>query len=109
MSFNAGILTVYETSNGSPSGFMPRKTLTKKTEAFYRCTTVGVSRYYTALQNSQRIDNVVETPNYIDCSTDDVCMLEDGLLYRVRQVQFVADRGIEITRIALERINDDYE
>lgn len=109
MSFDAGILTVYGSINVSADGNMPKKGLSQKFRAYYRYVTVGVQRYYTALQNAQRVDAVVEIPNYCNAFTDDVCELEDGYKYRILQSQYVRDKGVELTRMSLERMNEEYE
>ena len=70
--------------------------------------TVGISRYYTALQENVQVSDVVHIWEDRKITSMDICILEDGLQYKCAFVQHVMDDGLKITRITLERLKEDY-
>ena len=70
---------------------------------------MGINRYYTALQAKQKIENVVNIPEWDNITTDDMVSLENGNIYKIAMVQKVLDdENLKITKLSLERTGDIY-
>lgn len=109
MTYDDGVLTVYAMNNSAANGEKPKYTLSVKSQHFFRFDTLGINRYYTALQANQQIEAVVEIPMWHDVSVHDVVMLENGLQYRVQMVQPTFDEdNLRIMKLSLERISEAY-
>lgn len=110
MTFDDGILTIYETVNAAPPGEKPIMRLEEKERFYFGYDTLGINRYYTALQAQQRIEAVVNVPGWNNIQAEDICGIEDGKQYRVVMVQPMKDENnLKITRLSLERIGESYE
>ena len=114
MTFDDGILTMYEVTNIEENGEMPEKGLVKKAESFFREETLGITRFYEALRSEQQIERVVVIHDDTIVSINDICTIdtdpEDANQYAVRMVQKATDEeGLKILRISLERNGDNYE
>ena len=59
MTLDSGVLTVWRGTNQSPPGGMPDMGYKQIFGSYYRETTVGIQRYYTAQQYGDRPDMVV--------------------------------------------------
>ncbi len=105
MTFDDGILQIYETRNIAEPGDLPKEELFLKSEHYFGVDVLGFSRYYTALQANQNISMVVNIPDWHDISVLDVAELEDGARYIIRLVQPMKDEnGLNITKLTLERL-----
>lgn len=78
-------------------------------ESYYEARTVGVQRYYTAMEHAAQADAVVRVPRYygIAPDTDRITLSpvdhKDTGVYKVLQVQHVMDNdGLSATDITLE-------
>lgn len=110
MTFDDGILTICETKDVSSPGGMPKIELKRKDQYYFSFDTLGFHRYYTALQANQQIEAVVNVPGWGDIRTLDICIMEDGQQYRIVLAQPTTDdQGLKITRLSLERINEEYK
>lgn len=109
MTFDDGILTIYSVENIGDSGMMPVPGLVFKDSYYYGFDTLGINRYYTALQAQQQIECVVNVPGWGNILTTDICALEDGSQFRIVMRQPTTDEdGLRITKLSLERIGDKY-
>lgn len=109
MTFDDGILTIYSTENIGEPGMKPEIGLVKKEQFYYGFDTLGVNRFYTALQAQQQIESVVNIPGWPDVSTLDVCALENGDQFRIVMRQPMLDGdGLRITKLSLERMGEQY-
>lgn len=109
MTFDEGILTVYSVYNSAEKGKKPVYSLKEKSKHYYSFSAVGINRYYTALQAKQKIENVVNIPEWDDITTDDMVRLENGNIYKIAMVQKVLDdENLKITKLSLERTGDIY-
>lgn len=109
MTFDDGIVAVYKTENVAEKGKKPDIMLKKKSRYYFCFETVGISRYYTALNAGQKVDAVISIPGWEDVTGEDVCILEDGRQYKVLMVQNSTDEnGLKIDRLTLERKNETY-
>lgn len=110
MTFDDGILTIYETSNDANGGEKPHVVLSEKARYYFSFKTLGISRYYTAKQAMQDIEMVVAIPGWDDISALDIVVLESGKQYKIAMRQAVLDDdGLRITKLSLERLGDSYE
>lgn len=110
MTFDDGIVTIYELTEKREPGKKP-KVEASRIEAFcFGYDTLGINRYYTALQANQQIEAVVNIPgwNTID-SSKHIAAMEDGRQYRIQMVQTMLDEdGLRITKLSLERLGENY-
>lgn len=109
MTFDDGILTIYKVENTAHPGQMPVEGLTEKDRYYYGFDTLGINRFYTALQAQQQIEAVVNVPGWGDIAATDVCALDNGDQFRIAMRQpTLDDNGLRITKLSLERINEKY-
>lgn len=102
--FDSGLCKIYSVENAAAPGMMPTETLTLKAECFFEERTVGVSRYYAAKQNTERIDIVIRIWQNRDIKVSDICEVYGGK-YVVRQAQQTSDDdGMLVTDLALEGV-----
>lgn len=110
MTFDDGILTIYTVENQAAPGDKPVYGLNEKMKSYFSYQTLGINRYYTALQADQQISAVVAVPAWDDIRVTDICVLEDGTQYTIMMVQAERDdMGLRIMRLSLERVEQNYE
>lgn len=109
MTFDDGILTVYQTENIAEPGMKPVIGLKEKEKYYYGFGELGFNRVYTAMQAKQQIEAVVNVPGWNDIRIHDVCALDDGEQFRISLVQPSKDEdGLRIMRLSLERMDENY-
>ena len=118
MTFDDGIVGVYELTQRKVPGKMPVEGLDLKEKFYFGHETLGIQRYYTALQAKQEIDSVISVPgwNMIKANRHIAIIADaDGVIdgscdqYRIVMVQLTTDEdNLRITRLSLERIGDNY-
>ena len=109
MTFDDGILTIYKAENAAKPGEKPVTALVKKGQHYYGFDTLGISRYFTALQAKQKIECVVNIPGWTDIKATDICALENGEQFKIAMKQQMTDEdGLRITKLSLERIEETY-
>ena len=107
--FDDGVLKIYSVENTADPGDMPVTGLVEKASFYFGYETVGISRFYTALQANRQIESVVHIPGWNDIGATDVCVLENGNQYIVPQIQpTLDDDNLRITRLSLERVSQEY-
>lgn len=110
MTFDDGILTIYSVINGAAPGCKPVERLEAKERYYFGYSSLGITRYYKALEAAQQITCVVSVPGWSDIKVTDICGLEDGSQYRIRMVQPEHDeQGLRIMKLTLERVAQKYE
>ena len=110
MTFDDGIFTIYTTVNIGEPGSKPVVGLVKKENYYYNYDTLGVTRYYKAMQAQQQLEAVVDIPEWNDISTLDICILENQKQYKIAMIQNTYDDdGLKITRLSLERLGEKYD
>lgn len=108
--YNDGICTIFKLDNVALPGAMPKEGLIKKNGPIgYEEQRVGVTRFYAAQRNEERIDLVIRVPRCGEISTLDVCIPIDKQQYRIRQAQKVPDVSPESLDLALERLGAGYD
>lgn len=107
MILDTGITTFYHPAEQEPGAMFP-----DSGKAFHSCwygeRTVGLTRFYTARQNNDKIDRLIRINRegaWADIGADDYCVLNDGLRYRIVQVQYLRDEeaGTDVCDISVER------
>ena len=108
--FDSGTLTVWRGTNTSPAGSMPVLKYEQIWGSYYADRTIGIQRYYTAMQHDNRVDAMVRVQRTYELKpADDRIILspyshEDGNAYRIIQLQQVLDDdGLPVTDLSLER------
>lgn len=110
MTFDDGIVKIYEITQQTAAGTMPIKGLTYKESFYFGYDVLGINRYYTALQANQQIEAVINIPGWNEINPAvHIAVLENGNQYRVRMAQPTTDEdGIRITKLTLERMHEKY-
>lgn len=109
MTFDDGILTIYKTENIANPGNKPVIGLIEKNQAYFGFETIGINRYYTALQAKQQIDTLVHIWQDRGIAANDICILESGKQYRIVMVQHMDNDGLRITKLSMERLVEEYD
>lgn len=112
MTFDDGILTVYNVKNIAQPGDRPVQGLEKKGQYYFGYARIGVTRYYNAMQASQEVSAVVNIPGWNDVKNTDVVVVSEtpDLQYQVGFVQPEFDEnGLRIMKLTLGRIGQKYE
>ena len=110
MTYDDGILTVYRPQNTAGPGDKPQPGLTFRGRYYYSISSLGVTRYYAAMQAGQDVSAIVTVPGWDDIMTNDIVVLDDGRQYWAAMVQPETDAfGLRITRITLGVVSVDYQ
>ena len=100
------LVTIHDVIGG---GVLGRKITKCGAEYYCARRTVGIHRYYTALQIGDQTDDVLELPERDDIRPTQIAVFE-GHQYRILQVQHASDDdGLPITVLSLNRLKDLYE
>jgi len=105
--FNDGIVKIYKIDNIAEPGNMPKDGLIFKETLRYKERTVGVNRYWAALQDNIRINHVLRVPERRNVSTQDIAIPNDGKQYKIVQIQYPED--MSVMDLSLERLEQEYE
>lgn len=109
MTLDDGILKIYRVKNIANPGDKPVNGMEFKSEHFFAFETVGIQRYYTALQAKSKITELVRIWEDRSITGEDICILEDKKQYKCSFVQHMKDEeGLGITKITLERLEEEY-
>ena len=103
-SFNRGLAEIRRSYNAAAPGEMPRERREKLCAVRYHQRTVGMGRYWTALQAGTRITKVIRCPLIPAVREKDVVILESGEAYGIRQIQYPEDVVPPVMDLSLERI-----
>lgn len=106
--FNDGIVSIYSVADISEPGGMPQEGLTLKRSLRYKERTVGISRFYSALQNNVNVSSVLRCPCLRNVSTQDIAIPNNGKQYAIRQIQYPEDIYPPVMDLTLERIEQTY-
>ena len=109
VTFDDGILKIYETTNEAEPGNKPVVGLKYKDRYYFGYAELGITRIYTAMQGKERVDAVVNVPGWNDIKATDICELEGGEQYKIGPVQPTYDEdGLKIMKLSLERLEKKY-
>ena len=111
-SFNDGVVSIYKVTDLAQPGDLPIEGLVLKQTLRYKERTVGLNRFYSALQNNIKVDFVIRCPEVRGLSekaTDIlVAILIDGQQYKVMQIQYIEDAVPKSMDLSLERLGSNY-
>lgn len=107
MILDTGIACFYHPAAQKPGGMVSKDGVLFH-RGWYGERTVGMTRYYTARQNNDRVDRLIRILRegaWAEIGADDYCVLSDGYRYRIVQVQMVRDEdaGADVLDISAER------
>lgn len=108
ISFNDGICRIYSVENIAEPGDRPEEHLIEKYKLRFRWHTVGMSRYYEAMQAQVNITNAVDVPLRADVNPQDVAII-NGRQYRILQKQEKRDTRPASMLLTLTDIEEAYE
>ena len=118
MTFDDGIVGVYELTQTKIPGKMPVDNLSLCERFYFGYENLGITRYYTALQAKQQIESVISIPGWHPIAANRHIAIiadengeisADAVQYRIVMVQPTKDEdGLRITRLSLERIGEKY-
>jgi SPP1 family predicted phage head-tail adaptor len=106
--FPDGIVRIYSVGNSAAPGKMPVKLLTQKLELRYYERTVGLTRFYTAMQANVNVKYVLRCPYRPEVSAQDIAVPNDGKQYRIRLVQRIEDSAPLVMDLTLEGLREVY-
>lgn len=107
--YNSGILTVFSVRDAAEPGYAPVKKLTRKVQLRFEEIQLGLTRYYSALQNNVRVERVLRCPYRPEVSPQDVVVTTDGRQYQVELVQKLQDVWPVSMDLTLSRIDQKYD
>ena len=111
-SYSDGVVSLYKVTDLALPGDLPVEGLVLKQTLRYHERTVGLNRFYQAMQNDIKVDFVIRCPEVRGLSekaTDIlVAILIDGQQYKVMQIQYIEDAQPPSMDISLERLGSDY-
>lgn len=108
-SFNDGIVKIYRVVDIALPGDMPKEGLILQLTLRYKERTVGLTRYYAALQNNIKVDFVIRCQQVREVLANDVAILVDENQYRVMQVQYPEDVEPPVMDLTLEKVGEFYD
>ena len=111
-SYPDGIVSLHKVTDLALPGDLPVEGLVLKQTLRYKERTVGLNRFYSAMQNDIKVDYVIRCPEVRGLSekaTDIlVAILIDGQQYAVKQIQYIEDARPPSMDLTLERAGADY-
>ena len=111
-SFPDGVVSIYKVGDVALPGDMPIDGLVLQQTLRYKERTVGLNRFYSALQNNIKVDFVIRCPEVRGLSekaTDIlVAILIDDQQYKVMQIQYIEDAQPPSMDLTLERVGEPY-
>lgn len=107
--YNDGVVSIYTVSDVSQPGGMPVDALTLKEALRYEERTVGLTRFYAAMQNNVNIKYVLRCPRIRSVSTQDVAVPVDGKQYKIVQIQYPQDVEPPSMDLTLEELSPVYD
>lgn len=107
--FNDGFCHIYSVTNKAEPGNKPVNSLEVKESLRYDERTVGISRYWQAMQNDAKVDRVLRMPRRETVSNQDICIPNDGFQYKILQVQYPKDPKPQCMDLSLQRLTTNYK
>lgn len=111
-SFNDGVVDLHKVTDLALPGDLPVEGLVLKQTLRYKERTVGLNRFYSAMQNDIKVDYVIRCPEVRGLSekaTDILVAIPiDSYQYKVIQIQYIEDAQPPSMDLTLERLGEDY-
>ena len=109
-SYNDGVVYIYRAKNDAAPGDTPHKKLVRKGQLNFENRTVGMARFYTAMQAGIKISRVLRVPQGFEVSAQDVAvLLGDKTQYSIVQVQATQDVWPASLDLTLEEVVRKYD
>lgn len=108
LTFNDGTAKIYDLENDAEKGDMPDYKLKLKEKLRFAFSTVGMQRFYEAMQNQVNISLAVTMPLIASVSTQDVVVI-DGRQYRIIQKQAKYDTRPASMLLTLSDVEEAYD
>ena len=109
-SFNSGVVRIFSVKDCSDPGTKPHPVPDEmKAEVRYDERSLGIRRYFTALENQVQVDRVIRIPKAADISSQDIAITQDGKRYRIDLVQQTSGVYPPCLDLTLTRIEQNYE
>lgn len=107
--FNDGVCSISRVKNVAEPGNKPKEGLEAKYGRIpFERRTIGLQRFYQAMQADVQITDLIRIPYQMNISTNDVCVIE-GKQYRIKQVQAIKDTLPAAADLTLERLEVAYD
>lgn len=109
--YDDGVLKLYRLQDTAQPGEMPQEKLIFLQKAYFDYLTIGYGRYYAAKGAQQQVDQLLRTPEPLPAVRVGMyVILEDGLQYRVDNVQRTTDDdGLPVTDLTLFRLEELFD
>lgn len=106
LTFNHGVADFFRLVNVAQAGNKPVYQREKIVTLRFEYETLGMNRFYTALQADVKLDELIITPLIRSVSTQDIAVIND-VPYRIEQVQHISDTKPPASRFSLSRIQEN--
>lgn len=106
--YNDGMCHICSVGDVSEPGCMPKEGLVEKYKLAFADRTVGINRYYAALQNNIKAERLIRCQRIENVTVQDVVLIKDKQ-YFVRQIQYPAEVMPRSMDLTLERVVQHYE
>jgi len=106
-SFPDGTIGIYTVGDVSAAGDMPKEGIILSQTLRYEERTVGINRFYSALQNNVKVAFVLRCPQIRSVSTSNVAV-KDGVQFEIKQVQHPPDVNPPVMDLTLERLGEPH-
>lgn len=107
--FKDGVVKIYTVTNISLPGNMPKDGLVLKNTLRYDERTVGMGRFWTAMQAQVKVEQLLRMPRLGIISTQDIAVPNDGEQYKIIQIQYPDGVEPPSMDLSLERVDSNYE
>ena len=109
ISFNDGIVGIYNVQNVAEMGDAIKEQLVLYNNYRYNAKTVGMQRYFLAMQNNVNITAVIRIPTLDKAiSTQNIAVIND-VQYTIQQVQIIkADKPYHL-QLTLSELEEKYD
>ena len=107
LTFNNGIVSFYRLVNVAQAGNKPVYQRQLIANLRFEYETLGMNRFYTALQADVKLDELIITPLIRSVSTQDIAVIND-ISYRIEQAQHVTDTKPPASRFSLSKLEENF-
>jgi hypothetical protein len=104
-----GYVKIYRVENFADSGAMPQETLELEWGFRYTRRTVGMARYWQAMQAGAEIRHVIRIEFFPNVNSQHIAELEDGRRYRIAQIQYPEGVFPRVMDLTLTEVTENYD
>lgn len=105
--YSDGVVEICTVENVAAPGGKPEDGLVKKCRLRYEARTLGMGRFYAALQNQVELSAVIRCPRRVDVSAHDVAVI-GGRQYDINLIQYPADVAPPVMDLTLKELDHKY-